>query len=118
AQHGAELSARMAAWTATRSTEEAMAALTAAKLPAGPVLSPQEVLDDPHVQEATPFVQMAYPSLATPAPILVSPARFAGDAPHLQRRAPVLNEHTDEILAALGYDESEISAFRSEGVIQ
>lgn len=118
AEHGEALSARTAAWTSSRSTAEAMAALTQAKLPAGPVLSPQQVLDDSHVVAAAPFAAMDYPGLATPAPVLLSPARFAGETPTLHRRAPLLNEHTDEILSSLGYDESEISAFRLEGAIR
>src|ERR1700731_4438205 len=47
--HSEAILERMAGWCAARTTGEALAALDAAGLPAGPVYSPQQALDDPQV---------------------------------------------------------------------
>src|SRR5215470_8891907 len=50
--HGAELSERMARWCASRTTADVLAALERAQIPAGPVQSPAQALDDRHIQAA------------------------------------------------------------------
>ena len=35
----------------------------------------------------------------------------------IERHAPALGEHTDHVLASIGYDETRIEALRSEGVV-
>lgn len=115
-EHNEILGERMGAWLAERTTAEAIAVLSEAKIPAGPVLSPQQVLDDPHVRDAGLFRDVAYPGLATPAPLVEPGARFSGFA-LAQRRPPTAGEHTDEVLAELGYGAAEIAALREGGVV-
>ena len=50
ATHGAILNARMQAWCDERTLAEAIAELDVARVPVGPLYSPQQALDDPHVQ--------------------------------------------------------------------
>jgi len=106
----------MNAWTAQRTTAEVMDLLSAAKIPAGPVLTPQQVLDDPHVQAAHLYRQMDYPGLPRPAPIVEQGARFStlelGTG-----RPPTVGEHTDEVLAEIGYAAAEIAGLRAGAVI-
>ena len=49
--NGEALSAYMAAWCADRTTDECLAEMDANKVPGGPVLSPQQLLDLPHVRQ-------------------------------------------------------------------
>src|SRR5690606_6524207 len=51
AEHGELLSEIANIWAAEMTTEEALAALDSARVPAGPLLSPQQVLDDPHARD-------------------------------------------------------------------
>ena len=115
--HGAEISARMAQWCAERSTAQALAEMEAARLPAGPVLSPQQVLDDPHVAAAGLLQEVDYPGLSRPAPVMRPPVQLSRTPPAIERRAPLLGEHTDEILATLGYDAGQIAQLRDARVI-
>jgi crotonobetainyl-CoA:carnitine CoA-transferase CaiB-like acyl-CoA transferase len=45
------------------------------------------------------------------------PIRFAREPGHPQLRTPAFGEHTEQIVAALGYDHTEIERLRSEGAI-
>jgi crotonobetainyl-CoA:carnitine CoA-transferase CaiB-like acyl-CoA transferase len=110
------LSARTAEWTATRTTAEVIETLAKAKIPAGPVLTPQQVLDDPHVHGAHLFREMDYPGLPRPAPIVEPGARFSAFELE-KRRPPTVGEHTDEVLGELGYSVSDIAALREKGVV-
>jgi len=114
--NGAAISARMSAWCADRSTEAVLAALEKARVPAGPVHSPQQVLDDPHVLAAGLLERVAYPGLSEPAALAATPVTLSGQ-PVTLARAPLPGEHTDLVLAELGYDPAAIAGFRSAGVI-
>lgn len=115
--HGAEISARLARWCAERSSAEVLAAMEAARLPAGPVMSPQDVLDDPHVAAAGLLQRVDYPGLNRPAPVMRPPVSLSRTPAAIERRAPTLGEHTDSILASLGYTDAQIAALRSARVV-
>jgi len=115
--NGEALSDIMQKWCDTRTVKEALAALEANRIPAGPVLAPQQALDDNHVQAAKFFHQMEYPGMAKPAPILQEPVKLSRTPLHIRRRAPKLGEHTDQILSELGYDESAIGKLRADRVV-
>lgn len=114
--HNELLSTRTSEWMATRTTAEAIAALAEAKIPAGPILSAQQVLEDPHIQAAGLYRLMDYPGLAKPAPIVEPGARFSGFELE-KRRPPTVGEHTEEVLTEIGYGPAEITALRQGGVI-
>ncbi len=115
--NGAVLSERMALWCGERTTDEALAQLEAARVPAGPVLTPQQSIDDPQVRAAGLLKDTDYPGLPRPAPIADMPLRLSETPPGIQTRAPTLGEHTDAILEELGYSPEKIAAFRKSGVI-
>jgi len=115
--HGAEISARLARWCAERTSAEVLTQMEAARLPAGPVMSPQDVLDDPHVAAASLLHRVDYPGLRRPAPVMRPPVSLSRTPALIERRAPTLGEHTDNILASLGYSGSEIAALRKAGIV-
>ena len=115
--HGELLSQRTREWAGERTTEEALAELEAARIPAGPVYSPQQALDDRHIQAMGYLHPFAFPGMEGAAPIAETPVRLSRTPGALRHRAPQLGEHTDAILAALGYTPDEIGAMRADGTI-
>jgi crotonobetainyl-CoA:carnitine CoA-transferase CaiB-like acyl-CoA transferase len=115
--HGELISKRMAAWTAERTTAEALAELDGARIPAGPLYSPQQALDDAHIRAAGLLHDRDYPGLPRRAPLAPSPIDLSETPGQFRHRAPVLGEHTDQILAELGYSGEAIGALRAANVI-
>jgi crotonobetainyl-CoA:carnitine CoA-transferase CaiB-like acyl-CoA transferase len=115
--HGEIISARMARWCAGRTSAEALDILGQARIPAGPVHKPQQTLDDPHINAVGFFQPTDFPGMAKPAPLAKVPVRLSATPGAIRRRAPTLGEHTDEIMAELGYDAEAIAALRRKGVI-
>jgi crotonobetainyl-CoA:carnitine CoA-transferase CaiB-like acyl-CoA transferase len=112
AEHSALISERMQRWCAGLTVAEALAALEQARLPAGPVLKPQQALDDPHAAARGLFRRMDYPGLPKPAPLVDTPVRLSATPGGIRQRAPTLGEHTDALLGELGFGAEEISALR------
>ena len=116
-QHGDLISARMAQWCAERTTAEILQTLEAARIPGGPVYSPQQTLEDPHIN-AIGFLQPTdYPGLPKPAPLADVPITLSHTPGSIRCRAPLLGEHTDDIMRSLGYSPEEIAVLRAKRVI-
>lgn len=116
-QHGDFISARVSAWTGAQATSDALAALEKAHVPAAPIYSPQQALDDPHIQATGMLVNSDYPGLAHPIPLATTPFDLSANPPPLRQRAPLLGEHTDEILRELEFDDAAIAGLRARRVI-
>lgn len=115
--NGEALSAIMQTWCDSRTTAEALAALEANRIPAGPVYTPQQALDDKHVKDAKFMHPMDFPGAANPVPVLQEPVKLSRTPLTIRRRAPELGEHTDQILLELGYDAAQIRKLREDRVV-
>ncbi len=116
-ENGESLSAILAGWTVDRSTTEVLDACAVANVPAGPVLSPQQVLENEHVAGLGFLQPVEYPGLDTPAPLARTPFGLSASPPGIRDRPPTLGEHTEEVLSELGYDASAIGQLRADRVV-
>lgn len=111
------IGARMAQWCAERTTEEAINDMEEFGVPAGPILKPQQTLDDPQVQAMGDMVDVDYPGVPMSAPVMGPPVRLSKTPGTMRERAPTLGEHTDTILKDLGYSDDELAELREKRVI-
>lgn len=114
-ENGALLSDRMARWCGERTSAEALDALAAAHVPAGPVLSPREALAHPQVQAMDLFVPVAAGDAQVP---LVAPPVSLSASPAAIRSAPPrAGEHSRAVLTEIGFTGAEIDALVAAGVV-
>ena len=112
----AALEGEIAALTRAREREELVAALRDRDLAAGPVYNTEALLHDSAIAGSGMLMKVAHP-VGGERIVPGLPVRFAAIAPEY-RPAPLLGEHTDEVLGGLlGYNPDEIAALRTEGVI-
>jgi crotonobetainyl-CoA:carnitine CoA-transferase CaiB-like acyl-CoA transferase len=116
-EHGELLSGHMSEWCAQRTREEALALLEKARIPAGPVQSPRQVLDDEHIRTSESFHWVRYPGVDGPLPIVAPPISMSRTPPVIERRPPTAGEHTDEVLLELGYSRPAIDDLRARGIV-
>jgi hypothetical protein len=116
-RHAEIVSERMGRWCAERSCDEVVEILGKAKIPSAQVLSPQQALDHPQIQALGVMQDTDYPGLPRPAPIAAVPIWMTETQPVPRQRPPMLGEHTDQILAELGYASDEVARLREQAVI-
>ena len=117
ADHRAIVTEAMNAWLAGRTNAEAIAEFQAARVPAGPVQTTAEVLNDPQVIARDLLRYLDYPGAAKPVPLADTAVRLSATPGGIRKRAPQLGEHTNEVLSQVWFTASEIEALRSLEVI-
>lgn len=117
ANHSEIITQAMNAWLHARTSAQAITELEAARIPAGPVMSVGEVLDDPQVKARELLKFVEYPGAQKPVPLANTAMRLSATPGGIHHRAPLLGEHTDEVLLELGYIEEEIAALRTNEVV-
>ena len=82
----------------------------------GPVNDIEQIFNDPQIIERELFTEMNHPIAGTIKQIGF-PIKFSKTPGKLHSHAPILGEHTEEILLQLGYSNENINRFRNIGVI-
>lgn len=99
-----------------RSKQQWLSALEAAKVPCGAINDLAEVFADPQVQARGMTVPMPHP-LADTLRVVASPMKLSGTPVQYRRAPPLLGEHTDEVLAELGWSDAERAELRRQDVL-
>jgi crotonobetainyl-CoA:carnitine CoA-transferase CaiB-like acyl-CoA transferase len=87
-------------WSRTLPTVEVVRRL-ADDVPCGPINDIAAIFADEHARVRSMLVDVTHPGSARPVTVAGSPIKFAGRDAEPYRRAPLLGEHTDEVLAPL-----------------
>ena len=110
------LQAAMEAALAHKTSVEWNDILSAAGVPCGPVYGYDQVFDDPHVQHRQMAVEVEHPK-AGRMTITNTPLKLSKTPGRVRLPAPVLSQHTDEILSRLGFDDATVAQYHDEGVV-
>ncbi|MGE0812434.1 MAG: CaiB/BaiF CoA transferase family protein [Vicinamibacterales bacterium] len=110
--HRDELAARIEAVTVTAGRAEWLARLDAAGIPSGPILTYAEAFDTPQARAREMSLEVDHPALGRLRTI-GTPLKLSEAPLDPTRRAPLLGEHTTEVLGALGYSGEAIARMRS-----
>jgi crotonobetainyl-CoA:carnitine CoA-transferase CaiB-like acyl-CoA transferase len=111
-QHRAVLASAIEDVTSQRPRGHWLEQLERVGIPCGPINTYQDVFRDPHVLAREMLVEIDHPVLG-PTRALGTPIKMSGTPLNPRRRAPLLGEHTEEILKSLGYSQNEIAAIRT-----
>jgi formyl-CoA transferase len=113
--HLKEIFATIEQWTLTKTKFEAMDILNQHDIPCGPILSMEELAAEQSLRATGTIVEVDHPKrgkyLTVGNPIKMSDSRTE------VTRSPLLGEHTDEVLAELGYPAAEVASLRANKVI-
>jgi crotonobetainyl-CoA:carnitine CoA-transferase CaiB-like acyl-CoA transferase len=115
-----ELHRMIAAWGSERTVADAVAALSRHGAPAAPVRTISDAVRDPIVHERGDIVRLEHPDYAVKEELYGSgmPIHFSRSAVELDRPAPRLGQHTDDVLGELlAYDSDRIAALREAGAL-
>ena len=97
--------------------EELMSLFLGAKLPAAPILTIDQVSNDPHFRDVrNMYSDVQHPQLGT-VRITNQPIKMSEANPYVRKCCPLLGEDNDEFYTSLGYTEDEIRDLKAEGVI-
>ncbi|HTN49709.1 MAG TPA: CaiB/BaiF CoA-transferase family protein [Burkholderiaceae bacterium] len=112
----AEIDDAIQVWCDRQPIEAALAALKAAEVPASRIYSVADMFNDAQFCARNMIEQRSLPDgVALKVPAIVPKLSETPGATHWL--GPKLGEHTDEVLAELGYDAEAIAALRREGVL-
>ncbi|MGY6256353.1 CaiB/BaiF CoA transferase family protein [Paraburkholderia caledonica] len=117
ARHCAMLDEAIAAWTSHHSTNDVLAALERAEVPAGRIYSVADIMSDPHYQARDMLLQAQLPGGASVKMPGIVP-KLSDTPGEVRWQGPTLGEHTGSVLSELGFATEEIERLRREGAVQ
>jgi crotonobetainyl-CoA:carnitine CoA-transferase CaiB-like acyl-CoA transferase len=101
---------------ATKPTDHWLKALEEAGVPTGPINDLSQVYQDPQVLARDMVVELDHPTAGRTRNIGL-PIKMSETPGRVDRPAPTLGQHTDDVLGEFGYSADEIAAFRDGSVV-
>jgi crotonobetainyl-CoA:carnitine CoA-transferase CaiB-like acyl-CoA transferase len=100
----------------TQTTAYWVEKLDAAQVPAGPVYGFEQIMADPHIKARKMVVDIDHPKIG-PMKTLGLPIKSTGDLTAIRKPAPMLGQHSEEVLRELGYSDADIRTLFDDQVI-
>ena len=102
-------------WTKTKTKFEATDILNKYDIPCGPILSMKEIAEEPSLRKTGTVVEVDHPKRGKYLTV-GNPIKMSDSATDVTR-SPLLGEHTDQVLAELGYSAEQVAELRSSGAV-
>jgi len=112
----AEIDAAIQAWCDTQSIDSALEVLKVADVPVSKIYSVRDMMTDPQFLARNMFEQHAFAD-GTPIKLPAITPKLSATPGETKWLGPALGEHNDQVLQALGYDETQIAQLRRDHVI-
>jgi crotonobetainyl-CoA:carnitine CoA-transferase CaiB-like acyl-CoA transferase len=113
----AMLDAAITAWTTHHCTDDVVAALEAAEVPAGRIYSVADIVADPHYQARGMLLDAALPGgKSVKMPGIVP--KLSDTPGEILWQGPTLGEHTDSVLSDLGFAPADVERLHKNGAVQ
>ncbi len=110
-----DIFAEIEKWLADKTKYEAVDTLRKFEVPCAPVLSMKEIAEDSALRKSGTVVEVEQKGRGTYLTV-GNPVKFSDFTPEVQG-APLLGEHTAEVLATLGFDDDAIAEMRANKII-
>jgi crotonobetainyl-CoA:carnitine CoA-transferase CaiB-like acyl-CoA transferase len=115
-RHRVELESALADAIGKYDRDTLVKLLEDAGVPATPVNTVDQVMNDPQTAARQMIERVQHPKLGE-IPVIGTPVKYSRMRPSVRRPAPLQSEHTDEVLAEWGYSADEIAALRAKNVV-
>jgi crotonobetainyl-CoA:carnitine CoA-transferase CaiB-like acyl-CoA transferase len=114
-----KLEAQVSDWTANHRISDLLEICGKAGLAVGPIYSPAEIVNDPHIIARKSIIALDDAETGKPVRMASPAGRFSGFKGEVRNLGPLLGEHTEAVLAELlSYSPVQIEALRAEGVVK
>jgi formyl-CoA transferase len=115
-RHREDLAGRIESITSTQPRSHWLSLLDANGIPCGPINNYAQVFQDPQVIAREMVVDIEHPTFG-PMKALGSPIKMSATPPDVRRRAPLLGEHTREVLLEAGYSDGDVKTMIQAGAV-
>lgn len=95
---------------------EVMNVMSAVGIPAGPINTVGEILEDPHIHAREMVVELTHPDYG-PLKMLGIPIKLSQTPGTVGKAPPTFGEDNREVLGTIGYSPEDIARFEREGII-
>ncbi len=101
---------------AGHSAAELSAIFEKAGLPFAPITRPEDLFDDPHLNQTGALADLTLPD-GRPTKVPLLPLVLGSDRPGVRLQPPRLGQHSTELLRELGYSKAEIEALKARKIV-
>lgn len=112
-----EVNGLVTEWT-LRHTKDELKELLGGAVPVGPVNTVKDIFEDPHFAARDMIANVDHPGANHQVGIANTPIHMTETPGGVRHRAPLLGEHTDEVLRAAGMSAEEIEDLRASGAVR
>ena len=115
-QNRLELESMVEKVTQTKTTKEWLEIFEGSGMPYAPINDVKDTLENEHIQARGMVTEVDHPACG-PMKLVSPPVKFSETKPSIRSPPPTLGQHTDGVLADLGWGEGDIKELREAGVV-